>query len=998
VAHAVKKLRIKYPSVESFCREYESNLRHGGLYIKTTQPSSLHDILELVLTLPELEENVSFLGEVVKIQDAAEAEAVGQKAGMAVQVLREDQLKLEELKEKLSRIEIYRTLLGLPPAAAKPKAAAAPPPKPEPPSPAPPPPRSPEAPQIKFTPASEEQPPPALAEPGSEGPKITLSPVAPETPLQTAAAPPPSPAPAPSVAQPAVKAVPVSEELSPKLAPPPPAPPRVQEAPAAKETSPELLKGEAIDFLRQAVGTEEIVARPLRQEIKAPTAPAERVRKTFSEADKKRLEPISQFVGVLVKAMLRSGYYAPEHPESKKAKQGLYAALGSALKDEPEIGLISRFTTEASDILVSGVLDEPVSLRSLFSAGAAEMFLPKLREYFERKGLVSFMIKGGISAEHFETFVDIMSDPAVDRESSSEVGHLLTEALVRNNIQDISTVFQDDMIKLGLKLPWRVEMAIQRLAKDLRTVPMFQNLSPAELNRLKARIIQDILRPLREPHLLKDMVINCYLIARHVEGMQAEELEQTLIQHFPMTILLPTSEFVFAEMKALKAELESKPDSELLRDRQNGIKRILKYISVRVIEEKVEGGEAFLENLYFQEILKFEELPQVVQDRINTVRLAQAFSQNPSYYTGKFAEARTPEDHQLFLRYWRRILPELLDARDYPNLYFFCQALTQAQQRDPEQLKKLRGEIEDEIEYVWHGQYASLKDKFLTEKKETRTGLDEVVGMLGERGIEVLVQVLAESGDRGVRKGAIDALIRIGGRSRKYIRAAADDPAQPWALQRNAIFILGQLALQPGGDSEEDHQASLKEDLTRFERFLRHSQPQLREEALTALFRLVGPTALPKLAAALDDPDPRVRRRALGCLALLPAPPADLAGQVARRLRPEEGESEEDLVKVQALKTLAQMGNVPVGEDEDVEAVILGLLGAEAGWKQKLLSRLKKDTGESEPVKLAALETLAKIGTEKSLPLLERLAKSAAGQFAAKLQETKQQIELRLQK
>ena len=142
---------------------------------------------------------------------------------------------------------------------------------------------------------------------------------------------------------------------------------------------------------------------------------------------------------LLVKAMLRSGYYAPDHPESKKAKEDL-PVPGRGLGGRPGDRLISRSSAEATDILVSGVLDEPVSLRSLFTASTAEMFLPKLREYFERKGLISFSIKAGISAEHFESFVDIMSDPAVDKEDANEVGHLLTAALVRNRIQEISTV------------------------------------------------------------------------------------------------------------------------------------------------------------------------------------------------------------------------------------------------------------------------------------------------------------------------------------------------------------------------------------------------------------------------------------------------------------------------------------------------------------------------------------------------------------------------------
>ena len=959
MAHAVRKFRVKYSSVESFCREYEKNLRFGGLFIATAQPATIHSVLELVLVLPEFDEDFSLRGEVVLVQDEATAWALEQKPGMAVQVIRDDQIRLDELKEKLARIEIYRTLLGLKAPSAAP---ASRPPAPEP------------VEEVMLGAAR-----PAAARPEEPSPKVQFKKVSPEP----AAKPKPPPAPQPA----------------PQPAPEFAAPARPQAGPTDKTASRDLLKGEAIDFLRRAVGAEEIAARPLRQEMKAPAVPAERVRRAFSDEEKKRLEPVSQFVGLLVKAMLRSGYYAPDHPESRKAKEGLYQSLGAAMQDDSEIGLISRSTTEATDILVSGALDEPVSLRSVFTASSAEMFLPKLREYFERKGLVSFSIKAGIPPDHFNSFVDIMNDPAVDKEGASEVGHLLTAALVRENILEISTVFQDDMIKLGLKLPWRVEMAIQRLAKDLRTVPMFQNLSADQLSKLKAHIIEDILRPLRQPHLLKDMVVNCYLIARQVEGLKAEELEQTLIEHFPMTILLPTSEFVFAEMKALKAELDQKPDSVLLQERLGGIKRILKVISERVLKEEIAGGEAFLENLFFQEVLSLDELPQAVRDRINTLRLAQAFAQNPTYYAGKFAECRAPEDYRLFLRFWRRILPEILDNRDYPNLYFLCAALRDAKKRDPEQLARLRGEVKDEVEHVWAGHYANLKEIFLTEKKETRAGLDEVVTMLGASGLELMVQVLSESKDRWVRKGAIDALIRMGAPARKHIRAILDDPGQPWALQRSALFILSQLASPPAGAPPAGAEpAAEKEDQARFERFLRHSQPQLREEAIVSLFRLLGPRALPKLTAAMDDPDPRVRRRALACLAALPTLSADLAGRVASHLRPEEGKTEEDMVKVQAAKVLAQLGNVPVNADEDAEAVLLSLLAAGAGWAQKLLSKFREETGESETVKLVALDTLGKIGTEKSFSLLERLAKTAAGKLLSKIQDTQKQIELRTQK
>ena len=104
MAHAVRKFRVKYSSVESFCREYEKNLRFGGLFIATAQPATIHSVLELVLVLPEFDEDFSLRGEVVLVQDEATAWALEQKPGMAVQVIRDDQIRLDELKEKLARM------------------------------------------------------------------------------------------------------------------------------------------------------------------------------------------------------------------------------------------------------------------------------------------------------------------------------------------------------------------------------------------------------------------------------------------------------------------------------------------------------------------------------------------------------------------------------------------------------------------------------------------------------------------------------------------------------------------------------------------------------------------------------------------------------------------------------------------------------------------------------------------------------------------------------
>ena len=99
----------------------------------------------------------------------------------------------------------------------------------------------------------------------------------------------------------------------------------------------------------------------------------------------------------LTKAMLRSGYYSAEHPGSRKAKKGLHAQFIKCLGESQEIMITDLETPQKKDILITGILDEPVSVRTLVGAGMAELFVPKLTEFFNRKGLISFAIKKQIT-------------------------------------------------------------------------------------------------------------------------------------------------------------------------------------------------------------------------------------------------------------------------------------------------------------------------------------------------------------------------------------------------------------------------------------------------------------------------------------------------------------------------------------------------------------------------------------------------------------------------
>ncbi len=746
------------------------------------------------------------------------------------------------------------------------------------------------------------------------------------------------------------------------------------------------------EWLRTIISDRDSVARLSRKEDTGPPpviSTADRVRREFAPQERERMQPVATFILSLVKAMLRTGYYAPEHPGSKKAKEGIYTDFKVAAGDRPDITLTSQETQGRFDVLISGVLDDQVSLRGLIGIEQAKIYMPKLKDYFSRKNLVSFSMKRHLPLEHFEDFIDIMSDPARDRGTEGAVGSLLTSALVEKGITEVSAIFVDDMIIFELKLPWRVELAIQRLAKDLKVLPMFKDKSTDEIQTIKIHIIQDIMRPLREPHMLKDIVVNAHVIARHVDAVDAEELEQTIVKTFPMEILLPTSKYVFEELARLKEELIQKPGHKGLTNRLVSVKRILKWISSRVLAEKLEASGAFFEQLYFQDILRYDELPDPIKDHVNTLMLVKDYQESHDFYIEKFAGTDKQDDILLFLRLFRRILPFLLEQRQYDLISFFNRAVLAKFHDHPEYRNSELMPLRTPVQFIWKDSIDILGGLFEGETKEARDAIQRIVKLLGPAGASILVHVIIESQNKYARRSAVETLTGMGDVGRAAIIKILTSTASNWYVYRNALLAFSRLG-RPG-------EAQL------VQRFLSHDNPRVREEALATTCALEGPTAEPKLIRAVFDPDLGVRRRAVMCIGEIPlTSPRVVSALVAMFSIDEEADPEQRRqlteLKVETVNALSSIGNRPVGDGRTVEEVLLDQVLPEKNWGKKILERITPVIKKKEPdyiLQTAALKALWKVGTEKVLPGLSEFATKADAVMVNRAKETVRQIQMR---
>jgi hypothetical protein len=177
------------------------------------------------------------------------------------------------------------------------------------------------------------------------------------------------------------------------------------------------------------------------------------------------------------------------------------------------------------------------------------------------------------------------------------------------------------------------------------------------------------------PEFLKDLIINCYVIAQHVKNIQEEDIEKVIIEAFPMDTLLPTSNFIFKELNRLREIGAKDPDNPAVKRRFAGVKRILKWVARRLVLADVRGAQRFLEELYANGVLAFDELPADVQYLVNTQKMTRDVAGHLKFYLERLLRPQSSGDAVTILKCFRRIIPNLLEEGDVSTVLRIVQTV-----------------------------------------------------------------------------------------------------------------------------------------------------------------------------------------------------------------------------------------------------------------------------------------------------------------------------------
>ena len=733
----------------------------------------------------------------------------------------------------------------------------------------------------------------------------------------------------------------------------------------AAETTDQIDSNLSFEWLREAIAQEEaVIEEAPPPEIEAPPT---QDKKNLTPEERDKVKPVAEFIMDLTKAMLRSGYYSTDHPGSRKAKQGLHAKFIKCLGESQEIMITDLETPQKKDILITGILDEPVSVRTLVGAGMAELFVPKLTEFFNRKGLISFAIKKQITAAHFEGYIDIMSDPRADQGRNKKMGELLSRAMAKNGITEISTIFMDDIILLEKNLPWRVEMAIHRLAKDLKILPMFKEKSDEAIRNLKVKIICDIIRPLKYGEYLKELLVNCYIIAQHVDNIKSEEIEEVIIAGMPPGLLLPTSHFVFQDLKQLNELKEKEPPNAGLERRREGVKRIIKTLSRRLIQLKIKGAQSFLEELHNSGVLAFNELPPDVQYLVNTMKIVRDVKARLNVYINWVFERLTPLDAIVMLKCFRRVIPIVLEEHNWKVAFKLTLAVNKV--KSETDLYSLKNKLpSNPFYFIFKDVSDMLSNAYLTVSTTSRLEIDQIVRRLGSKGLDILNLILIKSENSDVRTDAMETVVSMGEKARLWSLNILQKNGQDAATLKNALAILREV-----GKANADTELVKK--------YASHADAQVQDECLHTLISFDAKDLESIIISGLNNPDDKLRWRAVTTLGKLRSLSRDAVAQILQIITsdPPDDDDQEAAAHsrkiAQLIQAVGALNNFPA--PDRLEEAILKVVQKSVNSGKGLITRLKLQNPKNDqtPMLVAAFATLGKVGSAKSNAYLAKFVK-----------------------
>ncbi len=555
-------------------------------------------------------------------------------------------------------------------------------------------------------------------------------------------------------------------------------------------------------------------------------------------------EALGEFVISLIQAFLRTGYYLPEHPESKRAKEGLHEEFQKLVRDSGEITFLVREEGALRNIYIEGIGEEALRLTGLMTRGMAETYNPRFAGFMERKELISLSLSSRMNPEEFSLFVDVMSEPSLLDMREHAAKEKFVAYIRERGISHISFVFNEDFITAQRNLPWRACMALSRLRKDFTMIPIFRNLEKEQLAEVRREVLAEIMRPLTSPDLAYAFLMNIDLAA--TGDLSEAEAEDEVLLVMNDDVLMEVASIFTGDASGREIKYrEALPEKKF--------SRMLYKMATRLIRTDRHEAKERLEEMFTAGLLSMEDLPPDVKEVVMTIQMTVSLIGQRDKYMKHLDKAEDPEEYSKRAHTLARTIPYLLERGRCLEASMITERLA-AHGRE----QSARAVIALET-LAWLAKGDALnnaREAFMAVSKEERIYLGRIFSLMGRWAVPHLWRIVGETDDLWRRKQAAEILFEIGPEA----TASLVYEMERGALSQDTLATI----IKVLGECSED---SLKSAVVRaVEKSAWDRDPEIRREAITALAKLDPGGNLELFLKSLEDLDSRVKKNAVRAL------------------------------------------------------------------------------------------------------------------------------------
>lgn len=647
-------------------------------------------------------------------------------------------------------------------------------------------------------------------------------------------------------------------------------------------------------------------------------------------------DQVVEFTVTLVRALARIGQFDPAKPNFPRVRARLLKELVRLQRTQPEIGYLVGPPAVAGgppEIWVDGTAPQRVELRKIVGPSIGGAFVLQLHEILQQRNLVVLGFARGITEPEWNAFLEAMSGPPVEKTPVDEARRL-ARTFVEKKIGHVSIVSDAELPLAKSEQPWHLRVAFGRLARDLRTAVSLGATTPAAILQQSEQLTNAAAYSfLRRFDMLRQLLFQCQAadeLSRDVPALRPVRALDILVQGLPVLALHGTTKLVFKDTPSAD-EPPPEPAATVLRAIAE---RMLTMPSSRQVDETLRA-------MCRRKIVPITRLPVELQEWV----LAESWVEGMRTDPAKDAPKGSAESNPV------RILQK--GAR-----YAFTQKLPVQATGILERIKNVAPKAMPDVFDVPTVE-AVLED--FPENKEDRRALLALLAQGVDTAATSVASVILTAEPK-VAEAAAWILTEMKARGvAAALRALGEDVEQE-ATARLLIACVSGKAPESAADV--------------FIRQLKHKAWRVRRDALTALAACSSHAAEVYVAQALSDTDENVRIRALllcantgiGSEKVIPRA-IELVSKDARGAPPQVVRA-----AIEVVVHRREAGALPIA---DAEAALCRLAAP--------ISFFGRVIGMKSPpaaVLVTAIVALGRLGTERSLKLLGRLARSQDSDIA----------------